>query len=167
MKTWKHIYIEILLMVFLIRNIKLVFLLTVLISTVYLNSIVAQKKILGSEREGLCSFYSNKFNGFKTSNGEQYDINLFTAAHKSLPFNTILAVFNLKTEKYVIVRINDRGPFRKSRLIDISKAAANELGIAREGITKVRIKILGFDGFQNLDPIDPIGDEAEVKNEHK
>ncbi|MES2798115.1 MAG: septal ring lytic transglycosylase RlpA family protein [Bacteroidota bacterium] len=123
-----------------------------------------QKRVLGAEKLGLCSFYANKFDGLQTANGEKYDKDQFTAAHKSLPFNTILAVFNLETEKYVIVRVNDRGPYRKTRLIDISRAAAVELGIVSRGIAKVKIRILGFDNFQNLEPIDPPGLEAEFKN---
>lgn len=154
-------------MTYFLKHLKLLYFFNILFSTAFLNNLVAQKRVLGAEKEGLCSFYADRFDGLNTSNGEQYDKNLYTAAHKSLPFNTILAIFNLKTDKYVIVRVNDRGPHRKTRLIDISKAAADELGIVKLGITKVRIKILGFDGFQNLDPIDPIGDEADLRNEPK
>lgn len=128
------------------------------------NSIFAQKLILGASKQGLCSFYSDKFEGFTTSNGEQYRGANFTAAHMSLPFNTIVGVINLQTSKYVIVRINDRGPHRKSRLIDISKAAAKELGIVKRGLAKVEIRILGFNGFQSLNVIDPIGMRADSLN---
>ena len=152
---------------FYLNQIILIFLLIIVLLASFQNNLIAQKKILGSEKEGLCSYYANKFDGLNTSSGEQYDKTLYTAAHKSLPFNTLLAVFNLKTEKFVIVRVNDRGPHGKTRLIDISKAAADELGITKLGITKVRIKILGFEGFQNLDPIDPVGEEADLRNEPK
>jgi rare lipoprotein A len=125
---------------------------------------IGQKKHLGAEREGLCSYYADKFIGRATYSGELYDSNLYTAAHKYLPMNTILAVFNLKSGRYIIVRVNDRGPHRKTRLIDISGEAANELGIKKLGIAKVKIKVLGFNGFQSLDPIDPEGDDLEQLN---
>ncbi len=125
----------------------------------------AQRKILGAEKEGLCSFYSKKFDDFPTSNGEKYDRNAYTAAHKTLPLNTLVAVTNLINNKYVIVRINDRGPHRKTRLIDISEIAAQDIGITRLGIAKVNVKVVGFDNFQYLDAIDPLGNLAEIRNE--
>ena len=125
---------------------------------------IAQKAILGAEKEGICSFYSDKFDGLPTSNGEKYNKKEYTAAHNWLPFNTLLAVFNVKTNQYVIVRVNDRGPHTRNRLIDISMAAAIELGIKKLGLAQVRITVIGFNNFQYLDPIDPIGDEADLLN---
>lgn len=84
------------------------------------------------------------FHGRETSNGEIYDKDDFTAAHKTLPFNTVLLVTNKKNNKSVVVRVNDRGPFRKSRVIDLSRAAAKKIGMVPFGVVPVRIKILNF-----------------------
>lgn len=127
-------------------------------------TLFAQKLILGSTKKGICSFYADKFEGLPTSNGERYNSDAYTGAHRSLPFNTIVAVINLKTNKYVIVRINDRGPHRKTRLIDISKSAALELGIVKKGLAMVEIRILGFDNFQSLNAFDPEGMKADSLN---
>lgn len=125
----------------------------------------AQRNILGAEKDGNCSYYADRFHGLATSSGELYNKNEYTAAHKYLPFNTLLAVFNLKTNRYVIVRVNDRGPHTRNRLLDISKAAADELGIVRWGIAKVKIRIIGYNNFINLQPIDPPGLEADLLNQ--
>ena len=124
----------------------------------------AQKLILGSERTGLCSYYSDKFEGLKTSNGELYDKSLFTAAHKYLPFNTLVSIINIMTGEEVIVRINDRGPNTRKRMIDISGEAANKLGIKKCGIVKVKMRIIGFDSFQYLLSSDPVDLTAEILN---
>src|SRR5688572_2042752 len=73
---------------------------------------------------GKASYYHDKFHGRITSNGEEYSQNDFTAAHKTLPFNTIVHVTNKQNNRSVVVRINDRGPFRKSRIIDLTRSAA-------------------------------------------
>lgn len=79
--------------------------------------------------------------GFKTANGERYNPNKMTAAHRTLPFNTIVRVTNLENDKTCEVRINDRGPAKWThRLIDLSKTAAEKLGYAKKGITKVRVE---------------------------
>ncbi|MDO5054650.1 MAG: septal ring lytic transglycosylase RlpA family protein [Pasteurella oralis] len=96
-------------------------------------------------REGIASFYHRKFHGRKTSNGEIYNENLYTAAHKTLPINSYVLVTNLRNNRKVIVRINDRGPFVKGRIIDLSRAAAREIGIIGSGISKVRVEIFSVD----------------------
>lgn len=88
--------------------------------------------------EGKASFYAKRFHGRKTASGERFNNKDFTAAHISLPFGTILRVRNTSNDKITFVRINDRGPFNKHRLVDISKRAANELGI--DGVGKVLIE---------------------------
>ncbi len=85
------------------------------------------------------TYYANKFEGRKTTSGERYRAEKFTAAHRTLPFGTIVKVRNLKTGKTVVVRVNDRGPFSKKFSLDISKAAAKELGIYRLGYARVEI----------------------------
>ena len=88
------------------------------------------------------SYYAEDFHGKKTSNGERFNMNALTCAHKSLPFNTILKVTNLANGKSVEVRVNDRGPFVLNREIDLSKAAAVKLGMIGSGTTKVKLEIV-------------------------
>lgn len=88
------------------------------------------------------SYYAEDFHGKKTSNGEKFNMNALTCAHKSLPFNTILKVTNLANGKSVEVRVNDRGPFVASREIDLSKAAAVKLGMIGTGTAKVKLEIV-------------------------
>jgi len=91
---------------------------------------------------GIASFYAIGFNGRKTSSGEIYDMNKMTSAEPDLPFNSIVRVINLENKKSVLVKINDRGPIKKGRIIDISYAAAKKLGIVLRGIIKVRVEVL-------------------------
>lgn len=91
------------------------------------------------EQTGMASFYADKFEGRTTANGEIYKHSKFTAAHKTLPFGTMIKVTNLENGKMVTVRVNDRGPFIKGRIIDLSKLAAKELDFIKLGITKVKI----------------------------
>lgn len=88
------------------------------------------------------SYYAEKFHGKRTSNGEIFNMNDLTCAHKSLPFNTILKVTNLSNGKTVQVRVNDRGPFVAGREIDLSKAAAKKIGMITSGTAKVKIQIV-------------------------
>lgn len=94
---------------------------------------------------GMASYYHSKFNGRKTSNGEIYNQTEFTAAHKTLPINSYAVVTNLQNNRKVIVRINDRGPFVGSRLIDLSRAAAREIGMLNSGLARVKIEALHVD----------------------
>ena len=91
---------------------------------------------------GGASWYGGKFQGRRTANGEIFDTNKFTAAHKTLPFNTIVEVTNLVNNKSVLVRINDRGPFVAGRVIDLSRAAAEKIGLVGKGVVQVRLKII-------------------------
>jgi len=94
------------------------------------------------DQVGIASWYGPGFHGKRTANGEIYDMYAMTAAHKTLPFNTIVKVVDLDTGRWVIVRINDRGPFVPGRIIDLSYAAAKELGIVEKGIARVGLKVL-------------------------
>lgn len=91
---------------------------------------------------GKASFYSDKFEGRPTASGEIYKHNLSTAAHRKLPFGTKVKVTNLENNRTAIVKINDRGPFIRGRIIDLSRSVANSLGIADSGVTDVRIEVL-------------------------
>lgn len=88
------------------------------------------------------SYYADKFHGRKTSSGEIFNMYDYTAAHKTLPFGTLLRVTNLANGNYVTVKVNDRGPFVKGRELDVSKAAAVKLGMVKTGTAKVKIEIL-------------------------
>jgi rare lipoprotein A len=91
---------------------------------------------------GIASWYGGKFHGRRTANGEIYDKHKLTAAHQSLPFNTIVEVENLENRRKVMVRINDRGPFVKGRIIDLSREAARRLGMEASGTAPVCLRIL-------------------------
>jgi len=100
---------------------------------------------VGQTFKGIASWYGPSFHGKLTSNGEYYDMHTATAAHKTLPMNTIVKVTNLNTGANTIVRINDRGPFVQGRIIDLSRLAAAELGIVDKGTAEVKIEVLEFD----------------------
>jgi rare lipoprotein A len=97
----------------------------------------------GYEEEGEASWYGGKFQGRTTANGEIFDTNLFTAAHKTLPFNSLVKVTNQENNLSVIVRINDRGPFLEGRIIDLSMVAAEIIGVVRSGHSPVVIEVIG------------------------
>ncbi len=90
---------------------------------------------------GTASWYGGKFHGRRTANGEVYDKNQLTAAHPTLPFDTWVDVTNLRNGRTITLRINDRGPFIKGRVIDVSQHAAQQLGFVNDGITRVGIRI--------------------------
>jgi len=97
----------------------------------------------GFMQTGIASWYGSKFHGRKTSNGEIYNMYAMTAAHKTLPMNTWVSVHNLKNNRKIVVRINDRGPFIRGRIIDLSYTGAKRIGIVDSGTVKVRITALG------------------------
>ncbi len=96
----------------------------------------------GYSEDGIASWYGPGFHGKKTASGERFNQNALTAAHKILPFGTKLRVTNLSNGREVVVRINDRGPFSSRRIIDLSKKAAEKLGMLRSGTAKVHIAAL-------------------------
>lgn len=91
---------------------------------------------------GIASWYGPNFHGNRTANGEIFDMNKMTAAHKSLPFETKVRVTDLKSNRSVTVRINDRGPFIKGRILDLSRRAAEKLGIIDTGTAEVGLQII-------------------------
>lgn len=92
--------------------------------------------------KGMASYYAHSLTGRKTSSGERYNPRLLTAANKTLPLNTLVLVESTKTGQSVIVRINDRGPYSRHRVIDLSEAAAKKIGLYRKGLAKVNIYLL-------------------------
>lgn len=91
---------------------------------------------------GKASYYGEEFHGRKTASGEIFNKWSYTCAHKKLSFNTKVKVTNLKNKKFVIVRVNDRGPFVTGRIIDLSYAAAKKIGMVKDGVAKVKIEAL-------------------------
>ncbi len=96
----------------------------------------------GFVEEGIASWYGRKFHGRRTSSGEPYDMYAMTAAHKTLPLPTYVEVHNLDNGRRIVVRVNDRGPFKANRIIDLSYAAASRLGITDTGTARVRIRAI-------------------------
>lgn len=92
-------------------------------------------------KEGKASYYADRFHGRLTANGERFNMHELTAAHKSLPFGSMVRVTNLSNGKKVLVRINDRGPYIKGRIIDLSLEAAKEIDLLKKGVTNVRIEV--------------------------
>jgi rare lipoprotein A len=96
----------------------------------------------GYTQKGLATYYGQEFQGKKTASGETFDMWAVTCAHKTLAFNTRLKVTNLKNKKTVIVRVNDRGPWVKGRIIDLSFAAAKQIDMIKDGIVEVKIEVV-------------------------
>ncbi|MGE4292213.1 MAG: septal ring lytic transglycosylase RlpA family protein [Desulfovibrio sp.] len=95
---------------------------------------------------GLASWVADDFHGLRTASGELYDKDALTASHRTLPMNTRVEVTNLENGRYTVVRINDRGPFKQDRIIDVSHRAADELGMIASGLVKVRLRVLDGQG---------------------
>ncbi len=100
------------------------------------------KAYVGYQETGIASWYGSDFHGRPTASGEIYNMYAMTAAHKTLPLGTYVKVTNLENGRSVIVKINDRGPFVKGRIIDLTYAAAKKLGMAKKGIARVRITVV-------------------------
>jgi len=92
------------------------------------------------DRVGEASWYGKRYHGRTTANGESFDMNALTAAHRRLPFGTLVRVTNLANKRSLVVRINDRGPYAGGRIIDLSRRAASLLGFQHHGVTKVRVQ---------------------------
>jgi rare lipoprotein A len=108
----------------------------------------------GSARftEGRLAYYGAKFAGRKTANGERFDPNALTMAHRTLPFGTLVKVTNLANRRSVVVRVNDRGPAVRSRLADVSHAAAQRLRMLGAGVVKARFEVIGNDSDGSARP---------------
>jgi rare lipoprotein A len=97
----------------------------------------------GDGETGVASYYGDRFRGRATASGENFDPDKLTAAHPSHPFGTRVRVTNLKNGRSVVVRINDRGPYKPGRIIDLSTRAAKEIGMLTDGIAKVAVQVVG------------------------
>ncbi len=123
-----------------------------------------------TEEHGIASWYGPGFAGRLTANGEVFDPSQLTAAHKELPFNTLVTVHNLENGRSVVVRINDRGPFKPGRIIDLSRAGAEAVGMIGSGTAQVRLEVMtlpegmvrigttgGLMGFEAASRVHPLG----------
>ncbi len=115
---------------------------TLLVAT-GLRCLAAHASTRTSLESGMASWYGYPFHGRRAANGEIYDMEKLTGAHRTLPFDTRVQVFNLANERSVEVRINDRGPFIEGRVIDLSMAAARAIDLIRPGIVPVRVEVVG------------------------
>ena len=105
--------------------------------------VVSHAKVaVGHTQVGHASYYGKKFHGRTTANGERFNMNAMTAAHKTLPLGTKVRVTRVDTGNSIVVRINDRGPFIKGRIIDLSKGAARKLGMIQRGVSEVKVEVL-------------------------
>jgi len=110
----------------------------------------------GFRERGIASWYGKDFHGKKTANGETYDMHEMTAAHKTLPLGTYVKVFNLDNDKETDVRINDRGPFVRGRIIDLSYEAARRVGVVGPGTASVEITAIGQEIKSGTDKVVPV-----------
>ena len=109
--------------------------------SVHVKPLIIKKNHKGFVQKGMAAWYGDKFNGRKTASGERFNMHELTAAHRTLPFNSLVKVTNLNNKASVVVRINDRGPFARNRIIDLSRAAAPKIGLDRSGTAPVRIEL--------------------------
>jgi len=111
---------------------------------------------LGSTETGVASWYGFPYHGRRAASGEVYDMEQLTAAHRTLPFQTWVEVTNLSNGKQVEVRINDRGPFVKGRILDLSQAAARDIDMLRAGTARVRVKVIAPPPIEHREPQEPV-----------
>lgn len=100
---------------------------------------------LGMKERGIASWYGDDFHGWVTASGEPYHMYAFTAAHRTLPLGTVARITNVVNGRHVMVRINDRGPYVNGRILDLSYAAANALGMVGQGVSAIHLEVVGQD----------------------
>jgi len=120
---------------------------------------------IGQKMSGISSWYGPNFHGKQTSSGEKYNMHARTAAHKTWPMDTMVKVTNVQNGKSTVVRINDRGPFVKGRIIDCSYLAGKEIGLDRMGIAKVSIEVVGFAG--RVEPVKIVSKNKKTHTESR
>lgn len=104
------------------------------------------------DRAGIASWYGRKFHGRKTASGERFNMNALTAAHTTLPLPSLVRVTNLHNGRSIVLKVNDRGPFARGRIIDVSRRAADLLGFRKRGVARVRVQVVGRDGRPRARP---------------
>ena len=133
-----------------------------LLNLIVLSYIVSGQD-LGDESYGIASFYSNTFYKKKTANQEVLKRTELTAAHRVLPFNTLVEVTNIYNKRSIVVRINDRGPYISGRIIDLTEIGAKKLNIRKVGLSRVKLKIIGFENELMLIPYQKLEMETTPK----
>ena len=121
---------------------KIVTLLTLLVTLFFTTNVMAKTKVNQHKTHGEASYYADFHHGKKTANGERFNMHALTAAHRTLPLGSKIKVTNLNNGKEVVLRVNDRGPYAKGRVLDVSLAAAKKLDMIKTGTAKVSIQIL-------------------------
>ena len=106
-------------------------------------SVMLLSPVTAVAAEGMASYHGKDFHGRRTASGQRFNQHALTAAHRSLRFGTRVRVTNLRNRKSVVVTINDRGPYAKGRIVDLSRAAAQHLGMIKSGVARVRLKVVG------------------------
>ena len=96
----------------------------------------------GDVQTGLAAYYTDRLHGHRTASGQRYNRNAMTTAHQTYPFGTKVKVTNVKTNQSVVLTVNDRGPTQAGRIVDVSRAAAQQLGMVRAGLTEVRVEVV-------------------------
>ncbi len=132
--------------------------------TILLNSFLWLFTIVNAQesQEGYASFYHDNFHGRRTACGERFDNNSFTCAHRSLPFGTKVEITNLNNGKYIVATVNDRGPYVKNRIVDVTKRVAQELEFQKQGVAMVNVKVLRTNELNPYEVLpDIIFDEAD------
>jgi len=123
-----------------------------LIALTLLVSVDVQARVApGQSQTGVASYYHDRFQGRKTASGVRYNKNVLTAAHKTLPLGSKVKVTDTRSGRSVVVKINDRGPYVKGRVIDLSRAAAKEIGLTKKGVAKVKVEVLSLPGGKDID----------------
>jgi rare lipoprotein A len=120
----------------------MIFRLVLALSAALLTAPLATTEALALNQQGIASYYGQKFHGRKTASGERFNNNAMTAAHRSAPFGSQIRVTNLANGRSVVVRVNDRGPWVRGRIVDVSGVAARQLGMTGRGLTRVRVSSL-------------------------
>lgn len=121
---------------------KIVIFLTLLVTLLFTTNVMAKTKVNQHSTRGEASYYAGFHHGKKTASGERFNMHSLTAAHRTLPLGSKIKVTNLNNGKEVVVRVNDRGPYAKGRVLDVSLGAAKKLDMIKTGTTKVSIQIL-------------------------
>lgn len=121
---------------------KIVTFLTLLVTLLFTTNVMAKTKVNQHSTRGEASYYAGFHHGKKTASGERFNMHSLTAAHRTLPLGSKIKVTNLNNGKEVVVRVNDRGPYAKGRVLDVSLGAAKKLDMIKTGTTKVSIQIL-------------------------
>lgn len=126
----------------------------------------ARKVTEGWTQNGMSSYYAKRFNGRKTASGERYQHYALTAAHRTLPFGTKVQVTDKISGKSIVVKINDRGPYHGNRILDLSGGAASKLGIIKQGVCDIELKVLSVPDpkpKKEFQPITRIGDTYQTR----